>query len=129
MLVRLPRRIEVPGNGLLVLNPSTSKSVQQGHRAVVQTHAWRNEFDYLAYPYHEEENPGYLRVSAVFAGAHVIRAFLREAKSVSNGRKADDLGVSERGLKPPIPPDRNLLSTAPAVLQLLCSSKRHIRGA
>ena len=35
------------------------------------------------------------------------------------------MGGSKRGLKPQTPPDRNLLSTAPAVL-LLCFSKRHM---
>ena len=95
---------------------------------VLQTHVWRNEFCCLDYPDHEEENPGYLRVSAVFAGAHVVHDFLREAEPVSNGRNAGDLGGSERGSKPPTPPDRNLPSNAPAVLQLW-SSKRHMRGA
>ena len=96
----MTRRLDVPGNGLLVLNSSTSKSVQLGHRAVLQIHAWRNEFDYLDYPYREEEIPGYLRVPAACAGAHVRRAFLRQAKPVSNDRKLGDLGGSERDFNP-----------------------------
>ena len=44
-------------------------------------HAWRKEVDGLDHPYHEEQTPGYLLVSAVCAGAHVMRAFLREAKA------------------------------------------------
>ena len=70
-----------------------------GHRAVLQTHAWRNELGCLYYPCHEGENPGYVCVSAVLAGAHVVRAFLLEAKPVSHDRKLGEVGGSERGLK------------------------------
>ena len=38
----------------------------------------------LGCAYYEEENVGYSRVSAVFAGAHVMSVFFREAKAVSN---------------------------------------------
>ena len=32
-------------------------------------------------PHHEEENPGYLRVTAAFAGAHVLGAlFVRQLR-------------------------------------------------
>ena len=36
---------------------------------------------------------GFARLSAVFAGAHIMRVFLREAKPVANGRKRGIRGV------------------------------------
>ena len=47
--------------GLSYRKIKKSPCFNEGHRVVLQTHAWPNELDYLDYPYHEEENPGYLR--------------------------------------------------------------------
>ena len=61
------------------------------------------------------------------AAVHVTRGILREAIPVSNDRKLGDLEGSERDLKPQTSPDRDLLGTAPAVLQLR-SYNRHMRS-
>ena len=59
---------------------------------VLQTHAWHNEY---GWPYLEEEDPGYLHVSAFFAGMHGMRAFVGKPKLVSNERNLGALGRAE----------------------------------
>ena len=53
----------------------TENDTRRRHRETLQTHAWCNEFGCPDYPYCEEVNLGYLRLPAVFARSHVVRAF------------------------------------------------------
>ena len=116
------------GGGLVVLLNQCSKDPVRFCK-----HAFGATMGYLDYPHHEEEDPGRLRVSAVFAGAPTLRmhAFGREAEPISKDIELGVLGGSKRVFEARIPlrPKATVHRPAPTTVLRLCSSEGHMRGA